>query len=185
MKLLFISFLVLLQLFSYAQKKPAKAEINKAKQSQSQMQSDMDEELKELEKDDPEMAKKLREMMKQQGKPVKQTTATPPPKFISPITAIPVKQPVIVPSEAQATDKLLWYKGKKINENSLVTTGGIIVYYNRKKNEVVVQPDVKKDPFKKMVDELENTEKRKSELINHIASKKNSFYYIIVRLKIA
>lgn len=177
MKSLFTFYFLLLQLFSSAQTKPTKAEINKAKQSQSQMQTDMEEELKEMEKDDPEMAKKVRKIMKQQGKQVKQTTATQPPKFISPITAIPVKQPVIPPTEAQATDKLLWYKGKKINENSLVTTGGTIVYYNRKKNEVVVQPDVKKDPFKKMVDELKNTEKRKSELINNIAPKKNSFYY--------
>lgn len=66
MKIIFIFFYVFLHLFSYAQKKPTKAEINKAKQSQSQMQKNMEKELKELEKDDPEMAKKVREMMKQQ-----------------------------------------------------------------------------------------------------------------------
>jgi len=177
MKAIILSLFLLLQLSVFAQKKPTQAEINKAKQSQAAMQKEMDKELKELEADDPEMAKKIKEMMKQQGQPVKQTASAPVPKFISPITSVIVKQPVIRPTEEEATDRLLWYKGKKISGNILITTNGTLIQYKPQENEVVVQPNEKNDPFKKMVTELAKSENRKADLISNIAPKKNSFFY--------
>lgn len=47
------------------QKKPAKNELDKARQMQAEGLKQMEEQLKELEKTDPKNAKMIREMMKQ------------------------------------------------------------------------------------------------------------------------
>ncbi|MEO7044263.1 MAG: hypothetical protein ABI091_03075, partial [Ferruginibacter sp.] len=43
----------------------------------------------------------------------------PVKKVTSPIVKIELKQPLQVPTQAQAKDHLLWYKGKKINDSML------------------------------------------------------------------
>src|SRR4051812_3868133 len=141
-----------------------------------QQTAQMEKELKELEKDDPDMAKQVRTMMKQKGASPSAATSVAP-KFVSPITPILLKQPVSPPSESQANDRLLWFKGKKINDSILVTAKNTVVMYQKKKNQVVVQPPAAKDPFKKIVSELSNNEKKKTDLINSVASKKNSFFF--------
>jgi hypothetical protein len=163
MKRILVILILALSIHSYAQTKEQRAQ--------------MEKELKELEKDDPEMAKKVRSMMKPEVAKVPSNATASSAKFVSPITPIPLKQPVTPPTEAQAKDHLLWYKGKKINDSVLITSGNTIVLYQKRKNKLVVQPAAAKDPFKKMVTELSNTEKRKTELINSIASKKNSFFF--------
>jgi hypothetical protein len=163
MKKIFVFLLLSLSIYAHAQTK--------------QQQAQMEKELKELEKEDPEMAKQVRAMMKQKDAKVSSSPAPATPKFVSPITPIPLKQPVTPPTDAQAKDHLLWYKGKKLNDSMLMTPSGSLVLYQKKKSQLVVQPAASKDPFKKVVSELANSEKRKTELINAVASKKNSFFF--------
>ncbi|MEO6135069.1 MAG: hypothetical protein ABIP35_07945 [Ginsengibacter sp.] len=68
-------------------------------------------------------------------------------KMASPIVKIPLKQPLQVPTQAQAKDHLLWYKGKKINDSMLVTTKAMLVLYSSKRNMVVVEPQKKRTLF--------------------------------------
>jgi len=55
------------------------------------------------------------------------------------------KLPVVAPIAAQAKDRLLWYKGKKSNDSTLITTQGRMVRYSKNRNMVIVQPNEKKD----------------------------------------
>src|SRR5438045_2517741 len=80
MKYLLFTFLYFLPLSFFAQKKPTHADINKAKQMQSQMQQQMEKELKELEATDPEAAKQTRQMMQQS---MKKISSQPMPKNFS------------------------------------------------------------------------------------------------------
>ncbi len=84
----------------------------------------------------------LTDKMKTDEAPI---TKTIEPKFISPIIPITLKQPVKPPTEKEANDYLLWYKGKKIDNNTLITVDGTIIRYNRSQNVVIVDPDEKKD----------------------------------------
>ena len=53
----------------------------------------------------------------------------------SPIEPLVIKQPITVPTAAQANDHLLWYTGKKINDSTLVTMKGMVVQYNKSKKQ--------------------------------------------------
>lgn len=167
---------VLLPLYLLAQKKPISTP------SKQQMEKQMQEAMKEIDqlaKDDPEMAKTAREMMnkiQQQRKAVSVHSSTPV-SYASPIKKISVKTPVSTPISAQAKDHLLWYIGKKLDENTLITTNGTIVQFNRKSNQLTVQPSAAKDPFNKIDKELSKTEQRKNELINQWSSVKNSLFF--------
>ena len=98
------------------------------------------------------------------------------PVYKSPIVPIPLKQPVIIPTEAQAKDSLLWYKGKKITPNILVTTRGMVVWHDKARNMVVLKPDPKKDSlFVNLVAGLSRTEMRKNNFATTISGIKNSF----------
>ena len=162
MRRLCVAVLLFLCVFAHAQTK--------------QQAAQMEKELKQLEKDDPEMARQLRAMMKQKGNQTPSTNVAPP-KFVSPITPIPLKQPLKPPTEGEAKGNLLWYKGKKIGDSIIITTKGTVILYQKRKNRLVVQPSSANDPFRKMVAELSNGEKRKTELINSIAVRKNSFFF--------
>jgi hypothetical protein len=99
------------------------------------------------------------------------------PAYKSPIIPIVLKQPVIKPTEAQAKDKLLWYKGKKIDPVTLVTTSGTVVRYSRSSNMVIVRPDPIKDtPMVKLVNNLSKTERRKVDFAKTEANIMNSFF---------
>src|SRR5689334_12153575 len=108
MKFCFCLMLCIAAFSVRAQKKPATVKPGQA-------QSEMEKELKELEAEDPEVAKQLRQLMKQQPekKPVPAKAVVS--KYNSLIQPVYLKSPLIKPSPEQAKDRLLWFKGKKIN----------------------------------------------------------------------
>lgn len=61
----FALFFLFVSSFVFAQKQPSQAQINKMMKEAQQMQKQMDQQLKDLEKTDPEQAKLIRNMMKQ------------------------------------------------------------------------------------------------------------------------
>jgi hypothetical protein len=67
------------------------------------------------------------------------------PKYVSPFVPIVLKQPVVAPKEAQAKDHLLWYRGKKIDANTLITTNSTVVRYDRQRNILLFQPEQRVD----------------------------------------
>lgn len=87
------------------------------------------------------------------------------------ITRIPLKA-TTAPSLAESKDYLLWYKGKKINDSTLITPDASIVLHRSKKGEVVVQPQVKKDPTPQFEAEMSKSKQKKELLFNEIADKK-------------
>ncbi len=88
-----------------------------------------------------------------------------------------LKQPVTAPTEAQAKDRLLWYRGKKLNDSTLITTRARIVRYSRKKNMVIVQPDEKKDTtLMNIVNNLSKSRQWTKNYINKVSALKNSFF---------
>ena len=100
----------------------------------------------------------------------------------SPITPILLKTTVTAPTLAEAKDRLLWYKGKKVNDSILMTPDAKLVLYSKERNKVICQPPPKKDPSLKIITELANTEKRKTQLYNKLADRKSSvmqYPYII------
>jgi hypothetical protein len=96
------------------------------------------------------------------------------------------KQPVVIPTEAQAKDKLLWYRGKKINQNTLITTRGRIIQYDRQNNRVLVQLNEKNDTnFLKVVANLAKSRQLTQKYINQKSAEKNSFFdYPLVMMAI-
>lgn len=143
--------------------------------------SQMNEALKEkdaLSKDDPESAKMLKNMMKgmhQSNEPVK--TAENNTVYKSSVKKIKVSTPFAIPDKASAKDRLLWFKGKKLKSNLLVTVKGTLVELNPNQNLLTIQPKKEKDPFDKIDKELSKTEQRKNELIKQIASVRNSVFF--------
>lgn len=105
--------------------------------------------------------------------PVKQLPFVP----YSPVTPVVLKQPVIPPTEAQAKDYFFWYKGKKINDSTLVTTRGTVVQYAKKELKLIVQPDKKTDSFNVIVESLNRTEQEKQVLLAQFDKMKNGFMY--------
>jgi hypothetical protein len=98
------------------------------------------------------------------------------PPYQSPFIRL-IKQPIVVPTEAQAKDRLLWYKGKKLNDSTLITTKARVVRYSKKRNMVIVQPDEKKDSsFYKIVKNLGKSRQWTNKIISDEAARKNSFF---------
>ncbi|KIC90526.1 hypothetical protein [Flavihumibacter sp. ZG627] len=153
--------------------------------------TDLEAEIKVAEKSDPEEAAQLKKglaalknVLSMMGgtvtkQPVKTASvaAKRPAAAASPIVPIILKQPLSVPTAAQAKDNLLWYKGKKANDSTLITMTGMLVQYAKKKGTVVVQPPKKNDRFVKTVDELINNEKRKDEVAEHFVKMENGLLY--------
>lgn len=154
---------------------------------------DLENEIKLLEQSDPDEAVQLKKELaalksilsmmggatapaKQAAKPaLKNSNQVKPAQ--SPIVPIVLKQPVTIPTTAQAKDRLFWYSGKKLNDTTLVTMSGMVVQYAKKKGTLVVQPPKKTDRFIKTVDELINNEKRKNELAERFENMENGFLY--------
>jgi len=182
MKLFILFIAILLCTGAAAQKKPSQAEINKMKQRSTEMQKQMQQaqkEIDELEKEDPEAAKMARQLMNQLHSRSTQvaTKDAPLPPFTSPITSVKIPANLAIPTNAQAKDHLLWYKGKMINDTMLITTKGNIIVYSRKNNKIIVKPKTSADPFSPLIQELMKTEQRKKEFVEQTAKMQNSFFY--------
>ncbi len=175
--------------------KELQAQIQQAKKESMQMIAEMEKEIADAKKrgDDPEsineLEKQLVTMKKMLGvvdkavagsnqkRPETITTSSPIPPYKSPFVRIALKQPVVVPTEKEAKDRLLWYKGKKINANTLVTTRGRVVQYQRAENRVVVQPNNRADsPIVKLVMNLSRSRQWTNNYVNRVAAQKNSFF---------
>lgn len=95
---------------------------------------------------------------------------------VFPIIPINLKSSVTPPTPAQAEDRLLWYKGKKVNDSILVTTDASLILYSKKRDIVVVQTNSKKDPWLKTIKKMEAIEQDKQKLVDAAAGKPNSFF---------
>jgi hypothetical protein len=101
---------------------------------------------------------------------------TAEPKYISPFVPITLTQTVAAPTKENAKDQLLWYTGKKINANTLITVSGVIVQYNRQRNIVIVQTDKRTDtPYYGLLATLAKTSQMKKEFAIGMAGMTNSF----------
>lgn len=99
------------------------------------------------------------------------------PKYVSPFVPILIKQPVVAPSEGQAKDQLLWYTGRRIDANTLVTTTGMVVRYDRANNRIIVQPDKRVDTFYYgLLKTLAQTSQMRNGFVARINGMKNSFF---------
>ncbi|HYV54020.1 MAG TPA: hypothetical protein VE933_05535, partial [Chitinophagaceae bacterium] len=102
---------------TYGQSAPSQKGIEKMKK---QAQAEMDK----LKKDP-----QYKDMMEQVEKMHQPAT---PPKKTSPKAQdakLAKLAPGQIPTPAQAKDRLLWYKGKKLNDSMIVTTKGQVVKY--------------------------------------------------------
>jgi hypothetical protein len=168
--------------------------IKEAKQQVTDLKKDIAK--AKAEKEDPEsiqeMEKQLATLEKMvamlentnslgRPKPAMQSTAKKiETKYKSPLIPITLDQPVTAPSEANAKDKLLWYRGKKINSNTLITSSGLIVNYNANNNRVIVQPNNKqKDTiFTGISNVLARTGQTKNDFGIEVEKIENSFLMI-------
>jgi len=97
-------------------------------------------------------------------------------KFMSPFEPIQLNQTVKSPAKEQATDALLWYKGKKIDAHTLITPLGMLVRYDKQRNAVIVQPDKKVDTtYYGLLKTLAKTGKMKNDFVVEINGILNSF----------
>jgi hypothetical protein len=109
----------------------------------------------------------------------------PSSKSPSSIISIPLKQLIQVPTKVQAKDKLLWYKGKKLNDSILVTTSGMVVLFSKKQNRIVVQPALKNDPFSNLISNLTKSKQWTEAYIDKEAATKNAFMnYPLIQLTV-
>lgn len=67
-------------------------------------------------------------------------------------------------SIAKEPDQLLWYRGKKKNDTTLIMPTGTVVRYSPSNNNVEVKLPPKQDPFQPLVDELSKTGEREEEV---------------------
>jgi hypothetical protein len=99
------------------------------------------------------------------------------PEYVSPFIPIKLKQPVKIPGEGQATDQLLWYTGRRIDDNTLITTRGMIVQYDRNNHGVTVQPDRRIDsPYYFLENSVARTKRMKNEFAADVGGIMNSFF---------
>jgi hypothetical protein len=107
-----------------------------------------------------------------------QPTKTAEPKYVSPFTPIVLKQPVSIPTEKQATDQLYWYRGKKIDANTLITTTGLIVRYDKTNHRLIIQPDKKGDTteYYNLLNTLSQTQKLKNDYVIRMDKLPNNFF---------
>jgi len=157
---------MVLQIQSIAQvKKP------KATPATTQM-GEMEKMLKDLPAEQQAMAKQMIENATGKTTAIKKEIQPIPS---SPIIQIKLAQPVTAPTEAQAKDRLLWYKGKKINDSMLITPQSMVVLYSSKRNMVITQPLEKTDPFRDMAKNVSKEQKMTDDYIEAEAAKPNSW----------
>jgi len=99
------------------------------------------------------------------------------PAYVSPFTPIVLKQRVTAPTKDKATDQLLWYTGKKIDANTLITVSGTLVRYNRQQHILTVQTEKRRDSnYYGLVNTLGQTRQMKTEFGGRMAGLMNSFF---------
>jgi len=174
--------------------KEIQAELKNARNGTQQQIIDSENEIAEARKNnvDPEeikeMEKNLATLKKMLGVLDKVNTSVDPGskqltkinypviKYTSPIVPIRLAQRISPPTKAQAKDNLLWYKGKKIDNNTLITISGMIVQYDRGQSRIITQSDPKKDSgFINLVTKLSKTESLKNDFATRTKQIKNSF----------
>lgn len=187
-RIFLISFLMGFFFIAYAQPpKPNNAEMQ-------QMINDLKKEIAQLEEDlkkteDPEEA----EMLKKQIAAMKsmlgavdksspgKTVSAPKPipvKEYSPIVPVVLKVPVTPPAAGQDKDRYFWYKGKKVNDSTLVTRKGMVVQYSKKRQLLILKPEEKKDTlFGGIGREIARNEERKEAMVTAVSKLKNGFTY--------
>lgn len=161
---------LLVVLFFFSQQNMAQGKKPTAQPAIPQM-PDIEKMMKDLPADEQKMVKEM--LNNTSGSVV--TKKDPVKKTTSPIVEIKIKQPLQVPTEAQAKEHLLWYKGKKINDSMLVTPKAMLVLYSNKRNMVIAQPLEKTDSFRLMVKNIAKQAKMTEDYIGGEAKKKNSF----------
>jgi len=198
-----IFFLILFLTFSVAgfsqdDKQPTQKEIEAQKQEAikeaKQQVADLKEEIAEAKAkgEDPESIKEMEKqlatlqnmvaMLEKTNLSAKPKSATQPvktvePKYVSPFTPILLKQPVSIPTETEANNYLLWYKGKKIDANTLITNTGLIVRYDRVNYRLTLQPDKKLDTaYYGLINTLGLTDKMKNQFVDGMDQMENSFF---------
>ena len=201
MRILFLLSFILtvsLNVFSQDQRVPSQKQIQsqmkQAKTEAQQQITDMENEIAEAKKrgDDPEsiqqMEKNLATLKKMLG--VIDNAASVnrnkrPEITAASNTVAPYKSPYIhffnqavaTPTEAQAKDRLLWYRGKKFDKNTLITTKGRVVRYDRQNNQVLVQYNEKKDTnIIKLIANLKKSRQWTNNYVNREAARKNNFF---------
>jgi len=110
-----------------------------------------------------------------------ETTLPPPkttePKYVSPFEPIVLKQPVTAPTKDQSKDQLFWYKGKKIDVNTLVTSNKTIVRYNRANNRLTIQTDKPNDTtYYGLLATLSQTSQIRNDFVMGLKSRQNIFF---------
>src|SRR4030095_3607383 len=102
---------------------------------------------------------------------------TKEPKYVSPFEPIVLKQPVTAPTKDQAKDQLFWYKGKKVDANTIVTSNRTVVRYNRTNNSLIIQTDKPVDsPYYGLLSTLPQTSQIRNDFVAGEDSRLNSFF---------
>ena len=114
------------------------------------------------------------------------TTLAPPkntdPPWVSPFTPIKnIKRPVTSPTEKEAMEKLLWYNGKLIASNTLITISGMIVQYDPKNYKLIFEPDYQSGHdtthhYYGFVNTLKQTRQMKSLFASQMNNMMNGFF---------
>ncbi len=113
------------------------------------------------------------------GKPVSKPVTTPKniePAYVSPFKPINLKQPVSAPTWAQATDRLLWYRGRRIDANTLITPSGLIARYNQQRNVLTFQPAKTDTPYYSLVRILGQIRQMRLDYATRMDGMTNSFF---------
>jgi hypothetical protein len=91
-------------------------------------------------------------------------------------TIIPIQYEGPLTPAADAKDRLLWYKGKKINDSMLITPQASLVLFSKKREMIVVQPPAKSDPSMKLIERLQSIKDHKKRVVAETRGKKNGFF---------
>lgn len=103
--------------------------------------------------------------------------ATKEPKYVSPFVPIVLKQPVTAPTKDQAKDQLFWYKGKKVDANTIVTTNRTVVRYNRTNSSLIIQTDKPDDTtYYGLLSTLSQTSQIRNDFVAAEVGRLNSFF---------
>lgn len=113
------------------------------------------------------------------GKPVSKPVTTPKdiePAYVSPFKPINLKQSVSKPTEAQATDQLLWYRGRRIDPNTLITPSGLIARYDQQQQILTFQPAKPDSPYYSLVRILGQIRQMRLDYSTRMDGMTNSFF---------
>ncbi|HLO80274.1 MAG TPA: hypothetical protein VK166_04930, partial [Chitinophagaceae bacterium] len=168
--------------------KPSTSEMQQMTAELKKELAQLEDELKKTEDpEEAEMLKKqiaaLKSMLGVVSKPMAPAKTALPPKGVqfqeySPIVPVVLKVPVVAPAAGQDKDRYFWYKGKKVNDSTLVTRRGMVVQYSKKKQMLILKPEEKKDSlFGGIGREVARNEQRKNELVTKVSQMKNGFTY--------